>query len=158
MAPKHKVPKPEYWTDFEDLCKHLWGEVWGDLGIKKNGRSGQEQHGVDVYVRHNYLQAMKSLWPDISKIIFKSFRFKNKTDFYKWNNREGKEYMKTAFPTQSWRQLNLEAKEEEGVVIPERLMRFPELLPLFLIVFPHRADPSALRWIDSHISGLHQNS
>jgi hypothetical protein len=46
---KKQLPKPEYWTDFEDLCKKLWGEIWKCPEIKKNGRKGQEQHGVDVY-------------------------------------------------------------------------------------------------------------
>ena len=41
--------KPEHWQDFEDLCKKLWGEIWECPSIKKNGRAGQSQHGVDVY-------------------------------------------------------------------------------------------------------------
>ena len=41
--------KPEHWQDFEDLCKKLWGEIWKCPSIKKNGRVGQSQHGVDVY-------------------------------------------------------------------------------------------------------------
>jgi hypothetical protein len=41
--------KPENWQDFESLCKRLWGEIWDCSEIKKNGRSGQNQHGVDVY-------------------------------------------------------------------------------------------------------------
>jgi hypothetical protein len=42
--------KPENWQDFETLCKKLWGEVWGiSSKIKKNGRLGQPQSGVDIY-------------------------------------------------------------------------------------------------------------
>ena len=44
------IKKPENWQDFEMLCKKLWGEIWDCSDtIKKNGRSGQKQHGVDVY-------------------------------------------------------------------------------------------------------------
>ncbi len=47
---KKQLPKPENWQDFESLCKKLWGEIWKiPYKIKKNGRSGQAQHGVDVY-------------------------------------------------------------------------------------------------------------
>ncbi|MBE0392186.1 hypothetical protein [Flavobacterium sp. PL002] len=47
---KKQLLKPEYWQDFEDLCKNLWGDLWSiPLKIKKNGRSGQVQNGVDVY-------------------------------------------------------------------------------------------------------------
>lgn len=42
--------KPENWQDFENLCKKLWGELWGiPHKIKKNGRLGQLQDGVDIY-------------------------------------------------------------------------------------------------------------
>ncbi len=41
--------KPENWQDFESLCKKLWGEIWKCPEIKKNGRAGQNQNGVDVY-------------------------------------------------------------------------------------------------------------
>ena len=46
---KKTIPKPENWQDFESLCKKLWGEIWGiPHKIKKNGRLGQPQSGVDV--------------------------------------------------------------------------------------------------------------
>lgn len=42
--------KPTNWQDFENLCKKLWGEIWQiPYKIKKNGRLGQPQNGVDVY-------------------------------------------------------------------------------------------------------------
>lgn len=47
---KKTIPKPTYWQDFEDLCKKLWGAEWEiPSKIKKNGRSGDDQSGVDVY-------------------------------------------------------------------------------------------------------------
>lgn len=47
---KKNIQKPENWQDFETLCKRLWGEVWSiPTKIKKNGRSGQPQSGVDIY-------------------------------------------------------------------------------------------------------------
>lgn len=49
MRAKQQLRKPENWADFENLCKKLWGEIWKCPEIKKNGRSGQSQQGVDVY-------------------------------------------------------------------------------------------------------------
>lgn len=49
MRAKQQLRKPENWPDFENLCKKLWGEIWKCPEIKKNGRSGQSQQGVDVY-------------------------------------------------------------------------------------------------------------
>lgn len=47
---RKKIQRPENWQDFESLCRMLWGEIWGiEDKIKKNGRLGQPQAGVDVY-------------------------------------------------------------------------------------------------------------
>ena len=43
------MPKPVNWQDFESLCKKIWEGQWNCLSIKKNGRTGQPQHGVDIY-------------------------------------------------------------------------------------------------------------
>lgn len=50
MIAPTQIKKPEHWQDFEKLCKKLWGEIWDCPNtIKRNGRSGQKQNGVDVY-------------------------------------------------------------------------------------------------------------
>lgn len=49
MKIKKQLRPPEYWQDFESLCKTLWGEIWDCHEIVKNGRQGQPQNGVDVY-------------------------------------------------------------------------------------------------------------
>lgn len=50
MTLKKSIRPPENWQDFETLCKKLFGEIWGcSMTIKKNGRLGQPQSGVDVY-------------------------------------------------------------------------------------------------------------
>ena len=44
------MKKPSNWQDFEKLCKLLWGEIWScEDTIKRHGRQGQNQHGVDVF-------------------------------------------------------------------------------------------------------------
>ncbi|WP_222165919.1 restriction endonuclease [Edaphocola aurantiacus] len=53
MQAKVQLNKPANWQDFETLCKKLWGEIWQCREIKQNGRSGQAQHGVDVYGKPN---------------------------------------------------------------------------------------------------------
>lgn len=49
MEASKNLRRPTNWQDFETLCKKLWGEIWNCPEIKKNGRNGQTQHGVDVY-------------------------------------------------------------------------------------------------------------
>jgi len=44
-----QVPPPKSWEKFEDLTRALFAAVWMTPFAQKNGRSGQQQHGVDVY-------------------------------------------------------------------------------------------------------------
>jgi hypothetical protein len=44
-----QIPPPSVWTKFEDLCRALFAAIWNDQGTQKNGRTGQAQHGVDVF-------------------------------------------------------------------------------------------------------------
>lgn len=43
------LPKPKNWQDFESQTRVLVACVLNDPGTQKNGRSGQQQRGVDVY-------------------------------------------------------------------------------------------------------------
>jgi hypothetical protein len=49
MEAPQTLRRPANWQDFKNLCKKLWGEIWNCPEIKKNGRNGQAQQGVDVY-------------------------------------------------------------------------------------------------------------
>lgn len=49
MEASQSLRRPSNWQDFESLCKKLWGEIWMCPEIKKNGRAGQNQNGVDIY-------------------------------------------------------------------------------------------------------------
>ena len=46
-----QIPPPSNWQDFEHLCSDLYRRLWGDPATQRNGRTGQAQHGVDVFGR-----------------------------------------------------------------------------------------------------------
>jgi len=46
-----QIAPPKNWVLFENLCLTLFRETWDDPFAKKNGRSGQAQHGVDIFGR-----------------------------------------------------------------------------------------------------------
>lgn len=48
MKISQTLRKPTNWQDFESLCLLLWREEWKSDDIKKNGRNGQAQKGVDI--------------------------------------------------------------------------------------------------------------
>ena len=43
-----KLPKPKSWEEFEDIVTDIMKDLWQDLYIKRNGRQGQKQNGVDI--------------------------------------------------------------------------------------------------------------
>ena len=43
------LPPPKDWQAFERLCQALWRRLWKTSNIVAHGRSGQKQHGVDLY-------------------------------------------------------------------------------------------------------------
>lgn len=43
------LPKPKNWQDFENKTRELFACVLDDPNTQQNGRSGQQQNGVDVY-------------------------------------------------------------------------------------------------------------
>lgn len=45
---KKVIRKPVNWQDFEELCKKIWRYEYECNSIKKNGRQGNNQNGVDV--------------------------------------------------------------------------------------------------------------
>ena len=48
-----QLPRPDNWQDFERNTKTLFIRVLNDPATQCNGRTGQKQHGVDVYGRRD---------------------------------------------------------------------------------------------------------
>lgn len=46
-----EIPPPKNETDFERMCAQVYGVVFKDPNPKMNGRRGQKQGGVDVFVK-----------------------------------------------------------------------------------------------------------
>jgi len=51
---RRQIAAPKNWQDFEELCLRLWRDMWGDPHAQKNGRGGQNQHGIDVFGKSAY--------------------------------------------------------------------------------------------------------
>lgn len=44
-----QIAPPKSWDKFEELTRAVIAKIWVDPLAQKNGRTGQKQHGVDVY-------------------------------------------------------------------------------------------------------------
>lgn len=79
---KKTLRKPEHWQDFESLCKKLWGELWEiPHEIKKHGRLGQPQAGVDIFGvpkgKSNYYGIQAKGKDDYSKAKIETIEIEN---------------------------------------------------------------------------------
>ena len=50
----YRLPIPQNWQDFENICHKLWQDIWNDFNAQKNGRQGQTQNGVDIIGKPAY--------------------------------------------------------------------------------------------------------
>lgn len=53
MSVAVELPPPRDWQVFEDFCRDLFAAEWGDPHAQEHGRSGQKQHGVDLFGRRD---------------------------------------------------------------------------------------------------------
>lgn len=49
------LPRPRSWDEFEDICADVLKRLWNDPFVVRNGRSGQQQNGVDIYGQPKHL-------------------------------------------------------------------------------------------------------
>lgn len=49
ISPGTALHKPKDWPAFERLCADLFTDLLNDVHADLNGRSGQRQHGIDLY-------------------------------------------------------------------------------------------------------------
>jgi Restriction endonuclease len=47
------LPKPKSWDEFEDIVWEIYTRKWKNPHAQRYGRSGQTQHGIDIYGQQN---------------------------------------------------------------------------------------------------------
>ena len=95
---------------------------------------------------------LEEKWRRISHLQFAEFICDYPWQMLVWNN-ENKGQFQTRFPnqTQSWKQLQSEAKNDFSKVIPAMIRAYPSFLPLFLCVYPHRLTASTLMYLVNNL-------
>lgn len=83
-------------------------------------------------------------WPDISTITTQQFKPDNSIDLLKWRADDGD--LIDIFPSspQSWKELKKEVNISYDSELPSLLTSRKELLPLLLLVMPHRLSPATV--------------
>lgn len=140
--------------EVEDILPYILRIAEEPFNDSFKGESYALEGLIHLYVRRNWKQAMKSLWPGITRLAYLSFETENSCDFYRWRNTEGAD--KTVFPehTQEWDKLKASASEADGTCIPPSIKSHPILLLLFLCVYPYRMNAQILRWLDTQMKQI----
>ena len=153
-GPKGDNPLASPYYEAEDILPHIFGVADEPLMDSFRGESYALEGLVHLYVRRNWKQSMKLLWPRITKLAYVSFEPDNSWDFYRWRNEEGKHKIVYPKHTQEWEKLKALSFESEGENIPATIKNHPILLLLFLCVYPHRMNAEILRWLDTEMEQI----
>ena len=138
----------------EDILPHLLGVAEEPLEETFTGSSYTLKGIVHLFVRRNWKQTMKGLWPSVSKLASVSFKPENPWDFYRWRNKDGKRWDVFPKPMQDWEELKALSFESEGSGIPPTIKDDPILLLLFLWVYPYRMNAEIMRWLDTQMQEI----
>lgn len=108
---------------------------------------------IDLLARQGRRYELEQLWRDIAYISQDKFIPAETWQNYLWRcaKGEGKKYSEFPNQTQSWEQLAQEAAKIDDDLIPSRLRRYSYFLPLFLLVYPHRANTNLVKFLDDLI-------
>ena len=138
----------------ENILPHILGVAEEPLMDSFRRESYALEGLIHLYVRRNWKQRMKSLWPSVTRIMYQSFEPENSCDFYRWRNRAGAHKTVSPKPMQEWDELKALASESDGACIPPSIKKHPILLLLFLCVYPHRMNAEILRWLDTQMEQI----
>ena len=156
--PNTKVFLVNPYYEAEDILPHrlapVLGSVEDPLEDIFTGKSYALEGLVHLFVRRNYKQSMKCLWPDVTRLDFVSFEPANFCEFYRWRSEEGTNRIVTPKRTQEWEELKALSFESEGACIPLSIKDDPILLLLFLCVYPHRMNAEIMRWLDTQMQQI----
>jgi hypothetical protein len=153
-APGSKCPLPNPYYDGGDVMEHLYNLSEQPYEETFTTDSYTMEGLVHLYARLNWKQAMRAVWPSVTRIAMQRFFPLRKWHFYRWRNREGTHVSALPKHTQQWGELKRVAAEAEGKCLPRLIKRYPVLLLLYLIVCPHRFNAEVARWLDTHLQEI----
>jgi len=107
---------------------------------------------ITIGARRGHRSTIADKWRRISRIHCSEFYPDATWQFFLWRAENGD--LKSMFPakTQSWTALQAEATERSSAsTIPGQLRANPELLPLFLMVYPHRLRSDVAGFLDGTV-------
>ena len=125
-----------------------------DISTEIQPRSTYFAEGLlHCFVRANIKSSVKSIWPDMTRLMHNSFIPEHNWEYGLWRAENGQNFSRQLQHRHHWTDLQREAAQIDTPNIPRQLRSDPVVLLAFLIYYPHRAIPEALRFLHFQICG-----
>ena len=108
---------------------------------------------LHCFVRTNLKSYAKSIWPDMTRLLHKSYVPDNRWEYCLWRSENGRNLSKQFERRKNWADLQAEAASIDMPAVPATLRNDPVILLSFIIYFPHRATPEVMRFLHYVICG-----
>ena len=102
-------------------------------------------------VRMLWKRKIRALWPDITRLMLRSYTPDPIWQYYLWYSKNGVNRTKLPPLTETWDNLRQQANESSGAEIPYLIKNFPIQYLCMLCVMPHRILSSGVRWLASQL-------
>jgi len=143
---------------FGDVLRH---EVRNPLNLREDPFQGDSFRCTSyfalalmhLFVRTNLKQHCKDIWPGLSRLLFRHFESDSVWSYCLWRTESGREITVEPELTKDWNELRNEARDVSGKGIPSPLKENKFLLLLFVLLFPYRATPHAVRFLGRQFNG-----
>lgn len=114
------------------------------------GRSQSIQTFIEFIARRQRKKILEQQWYGISDIDPAEFVPTNPVDIYRWRCKKGDSQTRKWSRPQEWSTL-VEMAEQKDIPALLLCTAYPELLPIFFLVFPHRMRPQLSRFLDHKV-------
>lgn len=145
-----KIELPPPYVSFAEVVRKQLGI--SELSYRENfwGASYTLELLVYLIARRGLRQYINLFWPEITKMAFFSFIPHSAWQFCLWRTDKDGGLNQDVQPKmpQSWAELQKIARGKDISLIPQIFQEHPELLLMFVLVFPHRLTSDIAKYLD----------
>ena len=116
--------------------------------IEPSGVSYKAKGLLHLVAKRNWKQHLRGIWPDLTRLAFLEFEPAEPWQHYLWRSEYGTNVSEYPPLTKHWEDLRKEAFDCRDNSLPTILRQHPVLMLLFIMTYPHRATPEAVKWLD----------
>ncbi len=133
--------------DLNFLADKISGNLEEPLDHQGKHHSYYIKPVLEIMTRLDQKDFISKQWREISFMFFEEFIFDQKFDYYLMRSKKGENRTIVPKKEKSWKELVGESNSFNGSTLPDSIKRFPEFIPFFLCVFPHRLNSDVLGFL-----------